>query len=151
MPTTSTGIIDILFGPGLSKMSSFLDENGPYTGSVTLEHFHLTTSGGTADWLTSQSFGVLVQLNGPISPGLKFVPGYVSDDTLIDQAFWFTRLYQIVVQHQLGDGSWVVTQVVDGHTFPRFVLWEEALPGRIGVHTIPGISVDLFALMLTGL
>lgn len=141
MPVTS-GIIDTALHPPLGLLTNLLDGNGPYAGDNLLT----TWLDGATTRNVSDTFGVLAIVNGAIPPKLGFELGAaMGGATPFTGDEYEERLVQVVVQHQLtlGLGGWVTTQVVDSHFLAILILWQEALPGRIGVRTLPGISMDL--------
>lgn len=148
MPSVDVGIIQPLLHPPLGFLTTHLDGHGPYSGNVELSVWSSTVGPIYTDLNVSDTFGVYVTINGSIPAGWGFITGWVSDDAQYDEAIYEERLAQIVVQHQLLSGLWVSTQIVELRSFPHAVLWDTALPGRIGLLVAPGLAVDLFYLLV---
>jgi hypothetical protein len=141
MPITS-GIIDTALHPPLGLLTNLLDGNGPFSGDNLLT----TWLDGATVRNVSDTFGCLVIVNGAIPPKLGLDFGCaMGGATPFTGDEYEERLAQVVVQHQLtlGLGGWVTTQVVDTNFLATLILWQEALPGRIGIRTLPGIAMDL--------
>jgi len=144
MANITQGLIDFALAPPLGVMNPHLDGNGPYgAGNHTL-----TT------WLNSgvlssvaNTFGLVMNFNGAIPSKLGLTIGY-TDGALIVTDEYEMRLVQLVVQHQLLGGTWVVSQIEDIFVLPLTIRWTEALPGRVGLYIAPGIHVDLFYLLV---
>jgi len=137
------GIIDYAFSPPTGVLNTHLDTAGPYgPGNHTLTTW--LPAGGPAQPVAN-TFGVLLQFNGAIPPRLGLQLGYDDGGLIVTDKFDLT-LVQLVVQHQFLSGAWVVTQLEDVHILPSSRRWVEALPGRVGLHVLPGIAVDLFYL-----
>jgi len=144
MPSVTQGIIDFALSPPLGVLNAHLDGNGPYgPGSHTLTTWD--NSGSTSN--VADTFGVLIQFNGSIPPFLGLTIGY-DDGASVVMDEYETRLLQVVAQHQLLSGAWVVSQIEDLFALPFLVRWAEALPGRVGLYVSPGINVDLFYLLV---
>lgn len=143
-PGPPSGLIDFFLHPPIGALSFALDEAGPYTGRRTLT----TWSQGPGPIFTSrpvsQSFGVQLQLNGPIPTSWGFTNGWVSDDGQYDESRYTPPLAQLVAQHQLLTGQWVTTNFEIIESFPHTVFWDVAFPGRIGLLIAPHLSFDLF-------
>lgn len=141
--STPTGIIDFAFHPPLGLLGNHLDENGPYgPGSHTLDHF---TNGGV-DVPVDATFGILTIPYGAVAPELGVTLGWRPEiDSHFDGDIYQDRVLQVVVQHQLalGFGGWVRTQILNQYTFAAVLLWEEALPGRIGLYVAPNWTFDI--------
>jgi hypothetical protein len=146
MPDVPVGIIDTILHPPIGVLIPRLDYHGPYEGNVTVTEFSTTPGPIFTDIDVRASYGVVVQLNGAIPAGFGFTNGWVSDDTLYDEAIYDVRLLQLVVQHQFSGGAWVSTQVENIYSFPKVILWTEALPGRVGLLVAPGLAFDLLFL-----
>lgn len=138
----SAGIIDTALHPPLGLLTNLLDGNGPYSGDNLLT----TWLDGATTRNVSDTFGCLVIINGAIPAKLGLDLGCaMGGATPFTGDEYEERLAQVVVQHQLtlGLGGWVTTQVVDTSFLATLILWQEALPGRLGIRTLPGISMDL--------
>jgi len=141
--TIAQGIIDYAFSPATGFLNTHLDTAGPYgAGNHTLTTW---TPAGSPAQPVANTFGVLLQFNGAIPPHLGLQLGYDDGGLIVTDRFDLT-LVQLVVQHQFLSGAWVVTQLEDVHILPSSRRWVEALPGRVGLHVLPGIAVDLFYL-----
>jgi hypothetical protein len=142
MPTTA-GIIDFALHPPLGLLTNKRDVTGPYSGDNLLTTWN--DSGTIRN--VSDTFGVLVIVDGAIPPKLGLTLGCsMGGSSIFEGDEYQQRLAQVVVQHQLFPvvfGGWVTTQIVDTHSLATLILWQEALPGRIGLRTLPGISMDL--------
>lgn len=125
-------------------MNVHLDGNGPYGPG---NHVLSTWLNGASLSNVSDTFGVVVQFNGAIPPKLGLVIGFDDGGTVNLDEFQL-RLVQLVALHQLLSGTWVPSQVVDLHALPFMIRWAEALPGRVGLYVSPGISVDLYYLLV---
>jgi len=137
---SSNGVIDFALHPPVGVMGDHLDQNGPYSGIHTLTSWN---NAGSVSGV-NDTFGITVQLNGPIPPHLGQVAGWVSADGQYDYTTYKQRLFQVVPQYQNVNGIWISDQVVDGFYFPLTFFWIAALPGRIGFYALPGTSWDLF-------
>ena len=142
MPSTQS-VIDFLLVPQLGELDAVLDVNGPYYGGTSWTF--TTFNDGSVIWSVSASGGVAVQFNGAIPAHLGLKVGYDDGASIQTDQFDF-RLVQLVVMHQLHSGQWVVSQLEDIYTLPFVVRWTEALPGKIGLYVLPGVSVDLYYL-----
>jgi len=123
-----------------------LDGNGPYSGNLTLTEWSRTLPPIATNVPINITQGVQVQLYGAIPTGWGFTSGWYSEDGQSDASEYTPRLAQLVVQHQFLNGVWTTTQTVDIVSFPQLVTWQEALPGRLGLHIAPYIELDLFYL-----
>lgn len=137
MPTT-VGLSSFAVAGPLGVLSAFLDTGGPYSCQTTI-----TTINGNA---LSASSGVAVVVSGAIPAGLGYHEGWVAPTGLFDGVDYQLRLWQAVVQHQLLSGLWVTTQEINSDKLARVVLWDQALPGRLGLWVLPGLSVDVYRL-----
>lgn len=144
----TSGLIDFINAPPLGLLAAHLDFFGPYSGNVTVSQWSRTPGPIFETIDVSNSFGVLWQLNGPIPTHWSFTTGWVSDDGQNDESTYRPRLAQLNVQHQLLSGGWVTTQRVEVNSFPGFMRWDEALPGRLGLLVAPHIALDLFFLLI---
>lgn len=144
----TSGLIDFIQAPPLGLLAAHLDFFGPYSGNVTVSSWSRTPGPVFEPIDVSNSFGVLWNLNGAIPSRWSFTNGWVSADGQNDETTYRPRLAQLNVQHQLLSGAWVTTQQVDVVSFPGFMRWDEALPGRVGLLTAPGIAIDLFFLLI---
>lgn len=137
MPVTS-GIIDFALHPPLGLLTPHSDTSGPYSGLSNT----LTTFSGTVP--VADTFGVYLTADTVPSPwGLQIGwngPGSESGDIYVP------RIGQIVTQHQLSSGLWVTTQQTDIDQVAQLVLWDMALPGRIGLALEPHCTMQLYYL-----
>jgi hypothetical protein len=141
MPAT-VGIIQGLQNIPLGLLTNSLDLDGPYAaGNHTLTQWN---DGGVIRNV-SDTFGVIVQINGAIAPKLGLQVGY-SDGVAVDLDTFDQRITQIAIQHQLVTGAWVADQVVDVFYAPFLMRWAEDLPGRVGLYVSPTWHVDLLYL-----
>jgi hypothetical protein len=148
MPDVNTGLIDFLLHPPLGAMGMHLDYYGPYSGNVELTTWSSTAGPIYTAHSVSNTFGVIVQLNGSIPAGWGFQLGWTDTLALYSEDVYEEQLLQLVVQHQLVTGTWVTTESLSIHTFPKLVMWDIALPGRIGLYVAPGLAFDLFYLLV---
>jgi len=139
MPAT-VGVIEQFLHPPLQVLTPYVDTNAPYSGNVTLTNW----SGGAI----ANTFGVIANVPGPIPSELGYTIGWEPGGSPQGGSEYEERLFQLVVQHQLASSAWVTTQVIDSHHLGVTVLWDVALPGRLGIYTLPGLSVDLFFLQV---
>lgn len=137
MPAT-VGLIDFQVAGPLGVLSAYLDTAGPYSGQATI-----TTINGNA---LSASSGVAVVVRGTIPAYLGYTDGWVAPTGLFDGVNYELRLWQAVVQHQLASGLYVNTQEVNSVKLGQIVLWANALPSRLGLWVLPGLSVDVYRL-----
>jgi len=144
MPSITTGIIDFALSPPIGLMNTHLDAAGPYGPG---NHTNTTWLDGVTLRNVNDTFGVQLQFNGVIPSKLGLTIGYDDGVNVVMDEFDM-RLVQLVVQHQLLSGVWVVTQLEDVHAMPLVIRWAEALPGRVGLYVAPGIHVDLFYLLV---
>jgi len=144
--TLPQAIIDYAFSPATGFLNPHLDTAGPYgAGNHTLTTW---TPAGFGAQPVSATFGVTLQFNGAIPAHLGLQIGYDDGGLIVTDRFDLT-LVQLVVQHQFAGGACVVTQLEEVHILPSTRRWVEALPGRVGLHVLPGISVDLFYLRVS--
>lgn len=146
----TTGLVSYLTHPPIGLVEPRLDGHGPHTGNKTLTTWTSTLPPIVTDIPISRSYGVIAQLEGALPQRWSFSQGWVSDDGQYEETTYFPPLAQLVAQHQFPTGSWVSTTVADINRFPMLVLWQESFPGRLGIRTAPGISIDLFFLVLHG-
>lgn len=142
------GLAQQFLHPPLGLLRPHLDYHGPYSGNVTVDQWSATAGPVFTNYDVSDTFGVLVQLNGGIPAGYGLTLGWVSDDAQYSGDVYDERLLQVVVQHQLLGGAWVTSQLEEVFDFPLAILWREALPGRIGLLAAPGLAFDLFFLQV---
>lgn len=143
------GIIQLYLHPPIGLLQPHLDYYGPFTGNVTRTQWSRTAGPIYTPVDVSATYGVELQLNGGIPAGYGTTIGWVSPDGQYEESDYDQRLVQLVVQHQFPGGAWVTTQRVDIHVFPRVVLWDVSLPGRLGLLVAPGLAFDLFFLETT--
>jgi len=148
MPDISVGVIDQFLHPPIGALSPHLDYHGPYSGLETITQWSITAGPVFTDIPVANTFGVMLNINGAIPAGWGFTNGWVSPDTLYDEAIYDERICQLVIQHQFLSGAWISTQIVEVHSFPIAIVWDIALPGRVGLLVAPGLAVDLFFLMV---
>lgn len=146
----ATGLIDFYLHPPIGRMEPRLDYLGPYEGNVTLLTWSSTPGPIYTTMPVSATYGVQLQLAGVMPIAWGYDLGWVSDDGQYDEATYDPPLGQLVVQHQFPSGSWLTTQREVVASYPTVVLWQESLPGRLGLRTAPGISFDLFYLVREG-
>jgi len=148
MPDINVGIVEQFLHPPIGLLTPHLDYRGPYSGLQTLTQWSSTAGPIFTDLPVTNTFGVQVNIEGPIPIGWGFTNGWVSTDGLYDESIYDQRICQLVVQHQFLGGAWITTQVVPIHSFPLVTMWEVSLPGRIGLLVAPGLSVDLSYLLV---
>jgi hypothetical protein len=152
----TSSIIQYLSHPTVGLLPPLIvDGDSPYTGNVTISTWHGLDS---APHDVVNSFGLyyswafhspgLLPTDGTFGRSL----GWRDDDTDQDETRFVDRVLQIVVQHrtELGLGVWVSDQVVDVHQATGYVVWGEALPGRIGLYTFPGTWWNLSWFLIPG-
>lgn len=148
MPSIDVDIAKQFLHPPIGLLVPHLDYHGPYSGNVTVTTWSTTPGPIYTNLAVSESFGVLWQVNGSIPVGRGFVNGWASPDGLYEETVYTEPLAQLVVQHQFLSGAWVTTQSAWIRSFPGAMLWQEALPGRVGLLVSPGIELDLFFLLI---
>lgn len=147
--TAPTGVIDQFLHPPVGVLTNYLDGYGPYSGNQTLTQWSSTAGPVFTPQDVRITFGCFVQLNGTIPAGYGTVLGWNDSSGLYSEDVYENRLLQFVVQHQLlTTGAWVTTQIEDIHSFPHAILWNVALPGRIGLLVAPGLAFDLHYLVV---
>lgn len=146
----ATGLIDFYLHPPIGRLEPRLDYYGPYQGNVTLLKWAPFPGPLFGELDVSATYGVQLQLAGAIPAAWGYDLGWVSDDGQYDEAIYDPPLAQLVIQHQFPTGSWLTTQREVIASFPTVVMWQESLPGRLGLRTAPGISFDLFYLVREG-
>ena len=148
MPSVDVGVVSQFLHPPIGLLGVHLDYNGPYTGLQTLTQWGSTPGPTIIQQSVSNTFGVQVNIDGAIPSGWGFTYGWVSSDGLYDESTYDQRICQLVVQHQFVSGSWISTQIAEIHSFPTVVMWQTAIPGRIGLLVAPGLAVDLSFLLV---
>jgi hypothetical protein len=138
------GVIDQFVSAPLGVLLNWVDGNGPFaSGDHTLTDWK---KGGVSVPLAI-TYGVLVIINGAIPPEWGFTLGAgLGGSTPFNGESWQPRIAQLVVQHQLnvlGGGPFVTTQITNTFQTGTLVMWNIALPGKLGLYVAPGISVDL--------
>jgi len=156
MPDVTAGIIDTILHPPVGSLTPHLDGAGPHTGNVTLTTFSSTLGPIYTPSPIRDTNGVIVTVASSIPEPWGRDIGY--SDPLGDARgdYYHNRIAQLVVQHQLrmstdvltATGPWMTTQQIEMHSWPILILWEVALPGRLGIHTSPGIELDLYFLLI---
>jgi len=133
------GLIDYAFHPPLGTLTPHLVTTGPFpTGN-----YQFTIFNGVKP--VSDTFGLLIRPS-TLNPYAGFTDGFVSTDGLVDGNVYDQWLCQVGIQHQLASGAWVLTQLVNV-TNPFFpILYEVALPGRIGLYVPPEMAMDIYYL-----
>lgn len=144
------GLTGYLTHPPIGLLEPRLDGSGPHQGNKTITTWSSTLPPIVSTLPVARSYGVIVQLEGGLPSRWSFTQGWVSDDGQYEESTYFPPICQLVAQHQFPTGSWVSTTVVDVDRFPTLVLWAESFPGRLGIRAAPGISIDLFFLVLHG-
>lgn len=137
--SVQAGIIDFALHPPLGLLTPHSDTSGPYAGfSNTITAF----SGGTVP--VANTFGIYV--TSDVIPGpWGIIDGWIGPGSESGDLYE-PRFGQVVVQHQLASGLWVTTQMEDLHQTGQLILWETALPGRIGLAIAPQCSAQLYYL-----
>ena len=146
LPAPPTGLIDFFLHPPVKLLNPWLDGYGPYTGNVTLTKFSSTLPPVYTDHPVMDSYGLMLLPNGAIPLNLGFRQGWVSADGQYEESIFDEPLGQIVVQHQFLSGAYATTQREWIQTFPFFLWWNNALPARIGLLTMPSVAFDFFYL-----
>lgn len=137
MPDVS--LIDYALFPPLGLQNSFFVTASPFSfGSHTFTTFNGVTP-------VSTTHGLYVTIDTvPVPWGIQDGwqgPGSESADVYIP------RVGQVVVQHQLGSGLWVSTEMIDVNVNGQMLQWQVALPGRIGLFVEPGCELQLYYLL----
>lgn len=148
MPNIQVPIGTQFLHPPIGLLVPHLDYRGPYSDNATLTTWSITAGPVYTDSPVANTFGVLVQLAGAIPVERGFITGWVSPDAQYDEAEYDIPLTQLVVQHQFLSGAWTTTQREWIRSWPFTLLWDVALPGRIGLLVSPGLAVDLFYLLV---
>lgn len=148
MPEIQLPIGTQFLHPPIGLLRPHLDFHGPYSDNQTLTTWSITAGPIYSDSPVADTFGVVWTLNGAIQPERGFRTGWVSPDGQYDEAEYDIPLAQLVVQHQFLSGAWVTTQKLWINSFPGTLLWDVALPGRIGLLVSPGLALDLFYLLV---
>lgn len=148
MPSVDVGVVQQFLHPPLGLLRPHLDYRGSYSGNQTLTIWSDVPGPTFASLPVSNTFGALIQLDGAIPAGWGWTSGWTDPLGQYTEDAYEPRLAQVVVQHQLVGGIWVTTQVEEIVSFPRVVLWDVALPGRIGLLVAPGLAFDLFYLLV---
>jgi hypothetical protein len=144
VPDINVNVGDQFLHPPIGTLRQHLDGNGPYgPGTHTLTTWSLDG----ADHDVSDSFGVLAQVNGAIPSSWGYKDGWVSPDAQYDAQHYYNRICQLVVQQFLG-GAWITTQLLDAQDILVAMLWEVALPGRLGLWVPPALAIDLYFLRI---
>lgn len=146
LPPPPTGIIDHFLHPPIGLLNPWLDGYGPYSDIVTIVNFSTTVGPIYTPHPVKDAFGVIVQGHGSFPSHIGQNQGWVSDDGQYDSTTYVPPLGEVIVQHQFLSGSWCTTQTVIVSSLPQMIMWDVALPGRIGLAIIPGVSFDLFFL-----
>ncbi len=141
MPQT-VNVSDTFIHLPIGVLTPALDGNGPYGAG---NHALTTWLDGATLRNVSDTFGVIVQINGAIAPKLGRVQGFDDGGTVNLELFEF-RITQLAALHQTLFGTWVATQVQDVFYAPYMTRWAEDLPGKIGLYVSPTWSVDLYYL-----
>jgi len=141
--TIPVGVIEQFLHPPVGDLFNHVDSFSPYAaGDHTIVNWG---NGGVASPI-SNTFGILLLQHGVIPPfwGVTFGAA-LGGATPFTGDEYLPRIAQVVVQHQLifGLGGWVTTQIVDIFHLATMILWQEALPGRIGLQISPGWAFDM--------
>jgi hypothetical protein len=140
--SATVGIIQGLQAVPIGLLQTKLDGNGPYAAG---NHTLTTWKDGGVIRNVSDTFGVVVQINGAIAQFLGRTVGY-DDGVVVNTDEYEDRIVQVVQMHQDLSGAWLVTQLLDIFYAPFMARWSEDLPGRVGLYVSPTWSVDLFYL-----
>lgn len=140
MPDVS--IIQTISQLPLGVLSPFLDADGPFTAG---NHALTTWHDGVTLRNVSDTFGVIVQINGAIAAQLGRVTGF-DDGGIVVLDEYEDRIVQVAVLHQLFGGAWIASQISDIFVAPFMIRWAEALPGKLGLYIGPTWSLDLYFL-----
>lgn len=142
------GLIEFLFHAPLGFCLPVLDYYGPYDGNVQIERFSETPGPVFTPRDVGFTQGVEVMLNGAIPPGWGHTLGWASTGGELQMDEYIPPLGMLHVYHQFSNGVHVVTQSVAISTIPTVIQWAIAKPKGVGLLTSPGISLDLFFLMI---
>jgi len=135
-------VIQALTALPIGVLTPALDGNGPYGPG---NHALTSWLDGATSRNVSDTYGVVIQVNGAIAPKLGLTVGFDDGGTVVLDEFDM-RIVQLAVLHQANTGVWVATQVVDCFYVPILTRWAEDLPGKIGLYVSPTWSVDLYYL-----
>ena len=136
------GVIDVIQNLPIGVLTPLLDGNGPYSAG---NHIISTWNDSGTTRNVSDSFGVIVQINGAIASKLGRTIGF-DDGAAVNLDVFEDRITQLAALHQMLGGAWIATQVSDVVYAPALFRWVEALPGRIGLYVSPTWAVDLYFL-----
>lgn len=137
------GIISAFTQLPIGVLDTALDAAGPYgPGSHSLTTW---SQAGTIRNV-SDTFGVVVQINGAIAPKLGLTPGF-DDGGTVQLDIFQLRIVQLAQLFQTRSGVWVPVFVSNLFSAPSLIRWAEDQPGKIGLYVSPTWAVDLFYLI----
>jgi hypothetical protein len=127
MPGVDTGVISFFLHPPLGLMTLEHIPSAPFTGPTTVA---LNRPRGPQN---TDAFGILWSVTAE-ALGVGLIPGL--------QTEYEERVLEIIVSHQLLDGSFIISQRVVSNLDSGFVLFNEALPYDLNVKIGPPFQVD---------
>jgi len=137
------GIIQSFTQLPLGLLDVALDAAGPYGPG---NHALTTWMQGATVRNVSDTFGVVIQINGAIAPKLGLIPGF-DDGGTIQLDLFQTRILQVAQLFQLRSGTWVAADARNVNYAPYLLRWVEDQPGKIGLYVGPTWAVDLYYLI----
>lgn len=140
MPSIDLGVVQQFLHPPLEFLHPVLDSGGPYSGNLTLYNW-----GGSIS--VTATFGVVL-VPATIPTELGYTEGWSTGGSVSSGDYYPLRLAQLVVQRQLAGGSWVSSEIHNVYHPGETVIWAEAAPGRLGLYVLPGVTMDLYYLVL---
>ncbi len=141
MPSV-VGIIDQISSLPIGVLQPVLNADGPFAAG---NHIISTWHDGATLRNVSDSFGVILQVNGAIAPQLGRTIGF-DDGGVVNLDEFELRIVQAAAVHQMFGGSWVATQVADVSYLPYLMRWAEAVPGKLGLYIAPTWHIDTYFL-----
>lgn len=137
------GIIQSFTQLPIGVLRTRVDAAGPYSAG---NHALTTWSDGGTIRNVSDTFGVVLQVNGAIAPHLGLLPGFNDGGTIVLDQFE-KRIAQVAQLFQDLSGVWVPLDVRNIFVLPYLLRWVEDQPGKIGLYVAPTWSVDLYYLI----
>ena len=137
------GIIQAFTRLPIGLLDVTLDAAGPYGAG---NHALTTWTDGATVRNVSDTFGVVVQVNGVIAPELGLRTGFDDGGQVVLDTFQM-RIVQLAQLFQTRSGVWVPVDVQQIFTVPYMTRWVEDQPGKIGLYVSPTWSVDLYYLI----
>ncbi len=151
MPST-VSIIDAITSPPFVTLQQVLDTNGPYgPGDHTLTDF--VTNGAfllpAGTYTISDTYGVIVQVNGVIPPDAGFKIGWNDVSILASGDTYEDPIAQVVLLHTLPITGAKVIYAIETIRLISQTIYTPLLVGTaltLGLHVEPNWHVDLYYL-----